>query len=190
LTPSLASFALENSVAKTNWHEGNFMDAATAQSPFAVLTFIVAPALLTNASSVLALSTINRMLRTRERMAELLKDSAQLDISTSESARIVGQVNRVERQAILLLRALYSIYVALGAFVSATLVTLLGAGLAYYQSSFWFRLLVSIGLGLGFIGVGGLVTSCVHLFHATQLSLTNIREEATLIRQRRERSNL
>jgi hypothetical protein len=30
----------------------------------------------------------------------------------------------------------------------------------------------------------------VHLFHATQLSLTNIREEATLIRQRRERSNL
>jgi len=40
------------------------------QSPFAVLTFIVTPALLTNSSSVLALSTINRMLRTRERMNE------------------------------------------------------------------------------------------------------------------------
>ena len=40
-------------------------------SPFAVLTFIVAPALLTNSSSVLALSTINRTLRTRERMHEL-----------------------------------------------------------------------------------------------------------------------
>jgi len=34
------------------------MDAATlTQSPFAVLTFIAAPALLTNATSVLALST-------------------------------------------------------------------------------------------------------------------------------------
>jgi len=40
-------------------------------SPFAVLTFIVAHALLTNSSRVLALSTINRMLRTRERMPEL-----------------------------------------------------------------------------------------------------------------------
>ena len=45
------------------------------QSPFAALTFIAAPALLTNASSVLALSTINRMLRTRDRMHELFVKS-------------------------------------------------------------------------------------------------------------------
>jgi len=41
-------------------------------NPFAVLTFIAAPALLTNATSVLVLSTANRMLRTRDRMRELL----------------------------------------------------------------------------------------------------------------------
>jgi hypothetical protein len=34
------------------------------QSPFAALTFVAAPAILTNASSVLAMSAINRMLRT------------------------------------------------------------------------------------------------------------------------------
>jgi len=45
---------------------------AFTRSPFAVLTFIAAPAPLTNATSVLALSTINRMLRTRDRMTELL----------------------------------------------------------------------------------------------------------------------
>jgi hypothetical protein len=45
-------------------------------NPFAVLTFIAAPALLTNATSVLAMSTINRMLRTRDRMHELFKESA------------------------------------------------------------------------------------------------------------------
>ena len=45
------------------------------QNPFAVLTIIVAPALLTNASCLLALSTINRLLRTRDSMRELLKES-------------------------------------------------------------------------------------------------------------------
>src|SRR6267143_827617 len=99
------------------------------QSPFAVLTFIVAPALLTNASSVLALSTINRMLRTRDRMHELFAKSEAGGHSEAEAARLVEQVNRVEKQALLLLRALHSIYVALGAFAAATLVTLLGAGL-------------------------------------------------------------
>src|SRR5438034_6728206 len=93
-------------------------------SPFAVLTFIVAPALLTNASSVLALSTINRMLRTRERMKELFAKSEAGGQSEVESLQLVRQVDRVEKQAVLLLQALRSIYVALGAFVSATLVTL------------------------------------------------------------------
>lgn len=45
------------------------------QNPFAALTFVAAPALLTNASSVLALGTINRMLRTRDRMHELFTES-------------------------------------------------------------------------------------------------------------------
>src|SRR6266849_5625182 len=102
------------------------MDAGSlVQSPFAALTFVAAPALLTNASSVLALSTINRMLRTRDRMHELFTRSEAGGQSEVESARLVQQVNRVERQATLLLRALHSIYLSLAAFASATLVTLL-----------------------------------------------------------------
>lgn len=92
------------------------------QSPFAVLTVIVAPAILTNASSVLAMSTINRMLRTRDRMHELWKESA--GATPPHGANFIEQVNRVERQAMLLLRALHWIYVALGAFAAASLVTL------------------------------------------------------------------
>jgi hypothetical protein len=153
-------------------------------SPFAVLTFIVAPALLTNSSSVLALSTINRMLRTRERMNELFAKFDAGGLAEPEAARLIEQVNRVEKQAVLLLRALHSIYVALGAFSAATLVTLLGAVLGPFQGAVWFRALVGLGLVLGFGGVGGLVFGSVSLFHATQLSLTNIREEAALIRER------
>jgi hypothetical protein len=153
------------------------------QGPFTALTFIAAPALLTNASSVLALSTINRMLRTRDRMHELFANSDDVQ-SESDSKLLVEQVNRVEKQAVLLLRALRSIYVALGAFSAATLVTLVGAGLSPFQGAIWFRLLVWLGLMLGFVGVGGLVFGSASLFQATQLSLINIRSEATLIRER------
>jgi hypothetical protein len=95
------------------------------QNPFSVLTFIVAPAIRTNATSVLAMSTFNRMLRTRDRMHWLLKESA--DPATSRDEKFVEKADRVEQQASLLLRALHWIYVALGAFAAAGLVTPLGA---------------------------------------------------------------
>src|ERR1043166_8078993 len=102
---------------------GSMEPIPLTQSPFAVVTFIAAPALLTNASSVLAMSTINRMLRTRDRMRDLFAKSEAGGLSEAEAARLIEQVDRVEKQAVLLLRALHSIYVALGAFSGATLTT-------------------------------------------------------------------
>src|SRR6185369_10352166 len=156
-----------------------------SQSPFAVLTFIAAPAVLTNATSVLAMSTINRMLRTRERMHELLKVSEAGVKTGADAERLMSQVNRVEQQASLLLRAMRSIYVALGAFAAASLVTLLGAVLEHFAAG-WLRVLVGCGLVLGFVGVGGLVLGCLNLVRVTQLSLENIRDEATLIREQQD----
>jgi len=155
------------------------------QSPFAVLTFIVAPAILTNATSVLAMSTINRMLRTRERMQQLFAESERGE--TFRGTQFVDQVNRVERQAVLLLGAMRSLYVALGAFAAAALVTLLGAVLGQLNTILIERVVVGSGLLLGFLGVGGLVLGCLNLFQATRLSMMNIRDEAELIRQRQER---
>jgi hypothetical protein len=155
-----------------------------AQSPFAALTFVAAPALLTNASSVLALSTINRMLRTRERMHELFKESQAEGKNEEERLRLMAVTDRVEGQAVLLLTALHSIYLALAAFSSATLVTLLGAGFAAFHGGIWVHVLAAVGLLLGFFGAGGLVLGCANLFHATQLSLVNIRDEAAAVRER------
>ena len=156
-----------------------------AQNPFAVLTFIVAPAILTNATSVLAMSTINRMLRTRERMQELYEQSEAA--TEYRGAAYVEQVNRVERQAILLLRALKWIYTSLGAFAAAALVTLLGAVFGQIGHEAAVHVVVNAGLALGVVGVTGLVGGCVNLLHATQLSLVNISEEAASIRERQER---
>jgi len=153
-------------------------------NPFAVLTFIAAPALLTNASCLLALSTINRMLRTRESMRELWKESERE--GQPRGPKFLAHVSRVEQQAMLLLGALHWIYVALGAFVAATLVTLLGAVAEQFGSPLALQTVVALGLVLGIIGVTGLIGGCVKLFHATQLSLINIREEAATIRARQE----
>jgi hypothetical protein len=158
-----------------------------AQSPFAVLTFIVAPAVLTNATSVLALSTINRMLRTRERMQDLFRRFEKGDFSSGEGDRLLAQANRVEAQALLLLRALKFIYIALIGFAGAALMTLVGATLAHYQGAFWFRAFSGLGLLLGFIAVAGLVIGCTNLLKATQISFTNIHEEAVAIRQHHAR---
>ncbi len=151
-------------------------------SPFAALTFVAAPALLTNASSVLALGTINRMLRTRDRMHELFEESRAGGQTREERTHLTEVTDRVENQAALLLTSLRAIYSALAAFASATLVTLLGAGLGSTLGGRWVHAMAMLGLVLGFFGAGGLVVACVTLFRATQLSLVNIRDEATLIR--------
>jgi len=149
------------------------------QNPFAVLTFIAAPAILTNATSVLAMSTINRMLRTRERMHQMLTESESATLY--RGTNVLEQVNRIEQQGVLMLGAMRWIYVALGAFAAASLVTLLGTVTGQLGHSGILHWLIGTGLCLGFVGVGGLVGGCFNLFRATQLSLVNIREEAALI---------
>lgn len=153
------------------------------QSPLAVLTLIAAPAILTNATSTLASSTLNRMFRTRDRMNQLFAKSETGHLPEAEAAFLLEQVNRVERQSMILLRALHSIYVALGAFAAATLVTLLAEGLAPLWGALWFRAMAGFGFVLGLVGVGGLVFGSVKLSKATRMSLDNIRAEADLIRQ-------
>jgi hypothetical protein len=153
-------------------------------NPFAILTFIAAPAILTNATSVLAMSTTNRMLRARERMHQLYAESD--DVAHVRDGQFLAQVNRAERQGILLLTAMRWIYLALGAFAAASLVTLLGAVAGQLGNEILMHVVVGMGLLLGFAGVAGLIGGCVNLFRATQLSVVNIREEAKVIRERRK----
>src|SRR4051812_47637781 len=97
-------------------------------NPFSVLSLIVAPSILTNASSVLIMSTSNRLARAVDRARELSKQlEAATEFASAESRRRLKELAAAERRTILLLRALRSFYVALGGFASAALVSLLGA---------------------------------------------------------------
>ena len=159
-------------------------DLALSTGPFAAMTFIAAPALLTNATSVLALSTNNRMLRTRELMTAMLARSESRSVRGDEAALFLRQVNRTETQAGLMLTALAAIYTALGSFAGATLMTLIGAAMLPMLGTRIEVLIAGIGLGLGALGVACLIIGSARLFTATKLSLQTIREEAGLIRLR------
>jgi hypothetical protein len=87
-------------------------------------------------------------------------------------------------QGLLLLRALRSIYVALGSFAAATLVTLVAAVIEQVHFFTWYRTLTSIGLAAGALGVANLILGSLKLFRATRLSLASISEEASIIRKR------
>jgi len=97
-------------------------------NPFAVLSLIVAPAVLTNASSVLAMSTSNRLARAVDRARELSRQLEEAgDLASAEAVRRLRELAATEQRSLMLLAALRSFYVALGSFASATLVSLLGA---------------------------------------------------------------
>jgi hypothetical protein len=89
-----------------------------AQNPFALLTLIVAPAVLTNAMSVLALSTSNRFPARRGTVARTLRRARRREPPAADRDWRIVHINRVERQAVLLLSALRACYLALGSFVT------------------------------------------------------------------------
>src|SRR6516164_2752237 len=91
-------------------------------NPFAVLTFIVAPAIMTNASSVMGLQTANRFARCVDRARSL---AAMLEGKTNPSDPEIAvrsrQLDVTERRALLLVRALTAFYLSVGAFAAASL---------------------------------------------------------------------
>src|SRR6476469_6324205 len=94
-------------------------------NPFAVLSLIVAPAILTNASSVLAMSTTNRLARASARTRELARQLEETtDLSSPEAGRRLSELDAAERRSVMLVTALRSFYVALGSFASAALFAL------------------------------------------------------------------
>jgi hypothetical protein len=156
------------------------MDGIT-DNPFAVLTLIAAPAVLTNASSVLALSTSNRFARAVDRQRQLsamLESSAKMDPDTLDVRR--RQVKITEQRALLLIGALTRFYTSLGAFAASALVSLIGAVLVPTGMR-WIEVAVTaLALLAGVVGVGGLVFGSVLLVRETRLTVKALGEEAAL----------
>ncbi len=127
-------------------------------NPFAALSLIVAPAVLTNASSILILSTSNRLARAIDRARTL---AAQME----------------------LLNPLRLFYASLRAFAGAALTSLLGGALSGREYQTLSSTAEAVSVGAGVIGVAGLLLGCVLLLRETRLAVLVVSEEATLLRE-------
>src|SRR5258707_15645093 len=103
------------------------MSIPLPDNPFAVLTLIAAPAVFTNASSVLALGTGNRLARVVDRTRELgreLRTAAHEDKEVEQMWH--HQLDRLDRRGGVLGRALSFFYTSIGAFAPPTPVSIFG----------------------------------------------------------------
>lgn len=146
-------------------------------TPFAVLTTLVAPAILTNACTVLALGTSNRIARVIDRTRFLTAEMEKLTPEMPAYKARTHQLERLRTRAAMLFRALRILYAALGGFAAAALITVVGSILAYYDVIFEFHATAIFGLAVGTFSVTSLVYGCSLLVREIRLALIQVREE-------------
>lgn len=130
----------------------------TLTNPFANLTFIVAPAILTNASAIMGMQTGTRFTLALNRIHALVSEITQLEAqgNTAHAANRRQTLSIVREQAALLTRATMAFNLALGAFACATFVSLIGAVLSETE----LRALLTPFLILSFVA-GALAVFCL-----------------------------
>lgn len=154
-------------------------------NPFVILTFIVAPAILTNASALMVLSTSNRFARAIDRARDLSRQVEEVDQKDNVTLldRLKSELLITEKRAVLLLSSLRSFYFSLGGFAFAAFVSLMGAGLANFNSHEIDRILAIIAVIAVFLAVGGLVTGSILLFYETKITVGIVHDRIRRIRK-------
>src|SRR3954470_21349342 len=154
-------------------------------NPFAVLSFIVAPAILTNSSTVLILSTSNRLARAVDRTRALSRElEASQDPSSEADAQRLRELTTVERRSVLLMRALRVFYLAVSGFASAALLSLAGAILAESAPAEVATLLGYVVIAAGLVAVGSVVFGSILLVRETQMAVAILSEQTASLRFR------
>lgn len=151
-------------------------------NPFAALSLIVAPAVLTNAASVLIMSTSNRLARATDRAREFTARLEREDADPVPADQ--RELDAALRRALMLLRALRYFYGALGGFASATFLSLVGAVVATSSSVNVSRPLEGVALAAGLVAVLGMVAGSILLVRETRVAVDVLRDRAADIRRR------
>jgi hypothetical protein len=140
------------------------------------LTAVVAPAILTNACSVLALGTGNRVARVVDRSRVLVSELALLEAGSDTHRNRLAQLDRLRMRSRLLLTALRIVYASLGGFAACALISIIGAVVIFYEYATLFQIAAVAALIVGVLAVGGLVTGCGVMVAETRLALEGIED--------------
>jgi Protein of unknown function (DUF2721) len=149
-------------------------------NPFAVLTAVVAPAVLTNASSVLTLGTGNRVARVMDRTRMVMAELDTLEPRSPHYQAWAAQLAPLQVRAHSLLKALRCFYAALGLFASTGLISVAGSVAAYYGVTILFEASVALAMFTGFSAVVGLASGCVLMVRETQIAVSFLEGEAKI----------
>jgi len=154
-------------------------------NPFAILTFISAPAVLTNASCVLLFGTGNRYGRAIDRMHEL-SDAVEKEsgLEEAELRLRIRQLEAGETRTLLIVRALRCFYTAVAGFVASTLVSLIGAVLVSARIEQGVTFSFALAFLAGTVGVFAMITGAVMLARETTFSFRILQEEKTFNTER------
>ena len=157
-------------------------------NPFMMLTFIVAPAVLTNASALLAMSTSTRFARAIDMAREIAKQiESGTDMHPARLDRLVNEFTTAETRGLLLLKALRCFYLSLSCFAMVALVSLLGSASAILKSHAAQTIFLCFLLLLGVIAVGGIVYGVILLIREIRMVIDLMQKRIHEIRQNLEK---
>lgn len=150
-------------------------------NPFTALASIGAPAILTNACSILIQSTSTRLGRAVDRARALATElEAPNAMNNPNAPWLMQELDAAQLRMVMLIRALRSFYIAIGGFAVAALVAITGAIAAPMIPIGVTTTLEISTLVAGFVAVGGLV-------HGAQLLVRETRATVNILTERAKR---
>lgn len=170
-------------------------------NPFSALTLIAAPAVLTNASSVLVMSTSNRLARTIDRSRELTTRLEIMSAPTTEGtepapltpeekeqeALDLRELQAVEQRTLLLVRALQRFYVALSGFAASAFVSIIGAVIVTGLPAFLVKTIEVLAVLVGVAAVFSVISGALILVRETRIAVAIVQERSNFLKARIER---
>lgn len=146
-------------------------------NPFAMLTAVVAPAILTNACSVLSLGTANRIARVVDRCRVVMGLQAAGGPDDPHEGSYTRQLQNLNRRSHMLLRALRLFYSALAMFAGTAIAAIVGSILVAMEIPLGFHIMAALGFLVGSLGVLGLVAGCIVMVRETHLAIHTLADE-------------
>jgi hypothetical protein len=155
---------------------------ALPDSPFVILSFLAAPAILTNASTLLALGTSNRLARAADRARAAAAGVVSSKTADDPLTRLhLEDFNNSTRRTQLLIAALRRFYLSAGLFAAGTCVALVGAFADYFNVSFLDTATQLATVLCAAAGVWSLVSGSMILVRETALASKMLQAEHAAI---------
>jgi hypothetical protein len=145
-------------------------------NPFVILSYIAGPALLTNATALLTLSTTNRFGRSVDRSRVLMAEIGVAPAGLRPLLRRDLAAN--QRRARVIARAMGALYLAFGTFALATMLSIAGAVFAQFGIPALLGVDIVAAAVVGGVGFVALVVAAVALIQESRLALRALSLEA------------